>query len=160
MKGLWIRLCSFPWSLEVWVKHASIWRQNSGKTHSTYHDDKEVFLSFHLNRTLLNKWHKGRIHHLKEKWYLNGLHWTSCVHLVLIVYSDSFSIRVFFHNHSRNTGLQGMVEGICLTPHHHFQPLHSRLDISRAITAESSPMHIGSSSRTRTGNLWFQSASC
>ena len=65
-----------------------------------------------------------------------------------------FSIGVFFHNHSRITGLQGKGEGIYLTPHHHFHPLHRHLDISRAITAESSPLDIGSS-RTRTGNLWF-----
>ena len=32
------------------------------------------------------------------------------------------------------------------------------LDISRPITAESSPLQIGSS-RTRTGNLWFPSVS-
>ena len=28
-------------------------------------------------------------------------------------------------------------EGISLTPHYHFHPLHRRLDISRAITAGS-----------------------
>ena len=39
-----------------------------------------------------------------------------------------------------------------------FHPLHRHLDIGRAITAESSPLHIASS-RTRTGNLWFPSAS-
>ena len=33
------------------------------------------------------------------------------------------------------------------------------LDISRAITAESSPLHI-SSSQTRTKNLWFSTKSC
>ena len=38
--------------------------------------------------------------------------------------------------------------------HYHFHPLHRHLDISRAITAGSSPLHIASS-RTRTGNLWF-----
>ena len=48
--------------------------------------------------------------------------------------------------------------GIPLTPHYHFQPLHRHSDISRAIIAESSPLHIGSS-RTRTGYLWFPSAS-
>ena len=37
-------------------------------------------------------------------------------------------------------------------------PVHRHLDISRVITAESSPLHIASS-RTRTGNLWFPSAS-
>ena len=36
-------------------------------------------------------------------------------------------------------------------------PLHRHLDISRAVTAESSPLHI--SSRTRTRNLRFSSAS-
>ena len=69
-----------------------------------------------------------------------------------------FSIWVFFHEHSRITGLQGKGEGISLTPHYHFHPLHRQLNISRAITAESSPLHIASS-RTRTGNLWFPSAS-
>ena len=37
--------------------------------------------------------------------------------------------------------------------------LHRNLDISRTITADSSPLHIVSS-RTRPGNLWFPSASC
>ena len=69
-----------------------------------------------------------------------------------------FSIWVFFHNHSRITGLLGKGEGISLTPHDHFHPFHRHLGISRAITAESSPLHI-SSRRTRTENLWFSSAS-
>ena len=69
-----------------------------------------------------------------------------------------FSIRVFFHEHSRITGLQGKGEGISFTPLYHFHPLHRHLDISRAITAESSPLH-KASSRTRTGNLWSPSAS-
>ena len=69
-----------------------------------------------------------------------------------------FSIGVFFHEHSRITGLQGKGEGISLTPHYHFHPLHRHLDISRAITADSAPLHIGSC-RTRTGILWFPSAS-
>ena len=62
---------------------------------------------------------------------------------------------VFFHEHSRITGLQGKGEGISLTPHYHFHLLHRHLDISRAITAESSPLHIACS-RARTGNLGFQ----
>ena len=56
-----------------------------------------------------------------------------------------FSIWVFAHDHSRITGLQGKGEGISLTPHYHFHPLHRHFDISRAITAESSPLHIASS---------------
>ena len=74
------------------------------------------------------------------------------------LYFFFFSVWVFFHDHSLITGLQGKGEGISLTPHYHFHLLHRHLDISRAITAESSPLHIASS-RTRTGNLWFPSAS-
>ena len=40
----------------------------------------------------------------------------------------------------------------------YFHQLHRHLDNSRAITAESSPLHVASS-WTRTGNLWFPSAS-
>ena len=53
---------------------------------------------------------------------------------------------------------RGRGEGISLTPHCHFHPFNRHLDISRAITAESSPLHIAST-RTRTGNLWFPRAS-
>ena len=69
-----------------------------------------------------------------------------------------FSIWVFLHEHVRITGLQLKREGISLTPHYYFHPLHRHLDISWVITAESSPLHIASS-RTRTENLWFPSAS-
>ena len=61
----------------------------------------------------------------------------------------------FFHKNSRITGLQGKGEGISLTSHYHFQPLHRHLDISWEITAESPTLSIASS-RTRSGNLWFQ----
>ena len=70
-----------------------------------------------------------------------------------------FPIWVFFHEHSRFTGQQGKGEGIYLTPLYHFHPLHRHLDISQVITAKSSPLHIAGSP-TRTGNLWFPSASC
>ena len=45
-----------------------------------------------------------------------------------------FSMGVFFHEHSQTTGLQGKEEGISLTPHYHFLPLHRHLDISPSIT--------------------------
>ena len=61
-----------------------------------------------------------------------------------------YYIWVVFHEHSRITGLQGKGEGISLTPHYHFHPLYRHLDISRAITADSSPLHLVST-RTRTG---------
>ena len=66
----------------------------------------------------------------------------------------SFSIWVFFHEHSRITGLQGKGEGIFLTPPYHFSPLQRHLEISREITAESSPLHIASD-KTRTEFLGF-----
>ena len=61
-----------------------------------------------------------------------------------------FSIWVFFHNHLQITGLQAKGEGISLAPHYQFHSLHRLLDINWAITAETSTLRIGSSSRTRT----------
>ena len=55
-----------------------------------------------------------------------------------------FLLRPFTNHRTAGEG-----EGISLTPHYHFHPLHRHLDISRAITAESSPLHIASS-QTRT----------
>ena len=69
-----------------------------------------------------------------------------------------FLSRFFFHDHSRITRLQGKGESISLTPHYHFHLLHRHFGISWTITAESSPLYIGSS-QTRARNLWFPSAS-
>ena len=69
-----------------------------------------------------------------------------------------FFIWVFLQEHSWFTGRQRKEEVISLSPLYHFYPLHRHLDISRAITAESSPLHIANS-QTRTGNLWFPSVS-
>ena len=41
-----------------------------------------------------------------------------------LYYKPFFSIWVFFHEHSRITGLQGKGKGISLTPHYLFHPLH------------------------------------
>ena len=65
--------------------------------------------------------------------------------IYLFLFFIFFSILVFFYNHSQITGLLGNGEGISLTPHYHFRSLYRHLVISRAITAESSPLHIGSS---------------
>ena len=51
----------------------------------------------------------------------------------------------FFHEYSRIKGLQGKGEGIFLTYHYHFHRLCRPLDISWAITARGSPLHIASS---------------
>ena len=67
-----------------------------------------------------------------------------------------FFFWVFFGEHSRFTGQQGKGEAISLTSLYHVHPLHRHLDISRAITADSSLVHIASSC-TRTGKLWFPS---
>ena len=80
--------------------------------------------------------------------------------VVLCIHSHIFfSILVFFHVHSRFTGQLGKGKGIYLTPLNHFHPLHRHLDISRVITAGSSPLHI-SGSKTRTRNLLSPIASC
>ena len=67
-----------------------------------------------------------------------------------------FSIWVFFHEHSRITGLQGKGENIPLTPHYHFYPIHRHLDISRAITAESSLLHIYLAAELEPGTFGFR----
>ena len=51
----------------------------------------------------------------------------------------------FFQEHSLFTGQQEKGEGIYLTPLYHLNPLHRHLDISRTITADSSPLHIACS---------------
>ena len=48
----------------------------------------------------------------------------------------------YLSHYLRIKGLQGKGEGISLTSHYHFHPLHRHLDISLAITAEGSPPHI------------------
>ena len=68
---------------------------------------------------------------------------------------DVFFTWVFFHEHSRFTGQHGKGEGIYLTPLYHFRLLHGHLDISRAIAARSSRLHIATS-RTRTETFRFQ----
>ena len=83
---------------------------------------------------------------------------------ILPVIFCTFSVFFFFLpgfsftniHHPRDSTGKG--EGIYLTPLYHFQPLHRHLDISRAITAEVSPLHIASC-RSRTRSLWFPSAS-
>ena len=69
-----------------------------------------------------------------------------------------FFYAVFFYEHSWFTGQQGKGKAIFLIPLYQFHPFHKHLDISRVITSESSSLHIASS-QTRTGNLWFTSAS-
>ena len=59
----------------------------------------------------------------------------------MVFFLSGFSFTII-HDHSRITGLQGNGEGIFLTSHYHFHPVHRHSDISRAITAESSPLHI------------------
>ena len=58
-----------------------------------------------------------------------------------------FPIWVFFHEYSRMEVLHGKEEGISLAPQYHFHQLHRHLDIlnvSGAVTAESSPLYIDS----------------
>ena len=84
------------------------------------------------------------------------MEWVFC-NLVILIF---FSIWVFFREHSWFTGQEGKGGGYLfyLTPLYHFHPLHRHLDINRVIAIESSPLCIASN-RTRTGNLWFLSAS-
>ena len=71
-------------------------------------------------------------------------------HLFFPYMNFFISIWVFFHDHSRITGLQGKGAGISLPTHFHFHLLHKHLDISRAITAERLP------SRLESGTFGFR----
>ena len=77
---------------------------------------------------------------------------TKNIYIYIYIY---FFIRVLFHEHSRITGLQRKGEGISLSPSNHFHPLHRHLEISRTVTAESSPLPIAST-WTRIGNFDFR----
>ena len=61
---------------------------------------------------------------------------TNCCSVILFFYLGFLSQT--FTNH--RTAVEG--EGISLIPHYHFHQLCRHLDISRAIAAESSPLHI------------------
>ena len=74
----------------------------------------------------------------------------SRVDQVKSVEEPSFFYQGFISRTFTNHRLQGKGEGISLTPHYHFHPLHTHWDISREITAESS----------RLSSRLFPSASC
>ena len=68
-----------------------------------------------------------------------------CIDIICLFQLDEnvlifFSISVFFHEHSQFTGQQEKGEAISLIPLYHFHPLYRHLDITRGITAESSPL--------------------
>ena len=69
-----------------------------------------------------------------------------------------FSICVFFREHSQFTEQQSKGKAISLTCLYHFYLFHRYLYISQVIAGESSSLQIASS-RTRTGDFWFPSAS-
>ena len=83
---------------------------------------------------------------------------TSSFGILKTIYYNFFFYLGFIYGHSPVTGQQIKGKGISLTPLYHFHPLHRHLDISRVITAESSPLNIASN-LTLTWNLYFPSAS-
>ena len=44
-----------------------------------------------------------------------------------------FCILLFFHNYSRIIGRKGKDDGISLTPHHYFLPLHRHLSLAERL---------------------------
>ena len=83
--------------------------------------------------------------------------------IVILMLSLRLTITIFFLSgfsimniHDHRTAGEG--RGYSLSPLYHFHPLRRHLDISQAITAESSPLHIASSG-TRARSIWFPRAS-
>ena len=98
-----------------------------------------------------------KLQRLKTK-YLVLLHSHSRDKTKFIELCLFFSMWVFFHEHSQITGLHRKRKGISLSLHYHFHSLLRHLDISQAITMESSPLHIVNS-WTWPRNLQFMGAS-
>ena len=134
--------------------------------------NKKVAIPWKDGRSLPNKILKNyrRLYQQrKNMWTKKGtdsgcfaiIHFDKSTTKVNIVYDGFFfvfSFGVSFHEHSRITEMQGKWEDIPLTPQFHFHLLYSHLDFSRAITADSSPLHIANS-QTQTGNLRLPGAS-
>ena len=149
------------WNLISWIV-GQVGRQTSCRDLSFRHQKKDPSVALPITHTECNiedftKMVDDLFPYFMEWWmiYIPLFILQNYFHIMYIGFF--FSIWVFFHNHSRITGLQEKGEGISLTPHYHFHRLHRYLDISRAITEESSPLHIGSS-WTRTENFWFPNA--
>ena len=108
-------------------------------------------LSFYLikNRPRKNWLRKSLGKKYDAQYFIFG----TCPHIYIFFFYLGFLSRTFTIH-----GTAGEGGGYLLTPLYHFHLLHRHLDISRAIAAGSSPLHIAGS-RTRTGNLWFPSAS-
>ena len=97
--------------------------------------DKKTLIVFNLRLSLTfpSSYNLPKVNNKKK----SHIYMRSCF---LFVYF--FSIWVFFQEHSRFTGQQGKGKAVSLGPLDHFHQLHIHLYISRAITAESSPLHI------------------
>ena len=75
------------------------------------------------------------------------------IHVVVFFFYLGFLLRTFTNHRTAGEGGGHFFNSSLPLP-----SASQTLSISRAITAESSPLHIASS-RTQTGNLWFPSAS-
>ena len=89
---------------------------------------------------------------LLEKAFVTSFTWLTASSSFFFLSGFSFT-----NNHDSQES-RGRGRLISVIPFYHFHPLHRHLDISQAITADSSPLHIVSS-RSQTGNLWFPYAS-
>ena len=175
-------LCLFattdiPAGTELWYsfgdpKKVNLWWRNDVRLLFTYYCIEHKFC---LHNLFLDN--KPPIRSLYYNWTLVSLKWwakylISCfdiINIITVYWGIHSKFRYtsfllfffhlgFFHKHSQFIGQLGEGEVISLSSLYHFHPLHRHLDISRSITAESSPLHIASS-RTRTGNFWFPSGS-
>ena len=122
------------------------------------HCFQRLFKTYYLLSDFFRACQGVLIRNLRDSWLLNSLLLLSVMSKTDINIIHLFFIWAFFHKHSPFTGQQGKGQGISLSPLYHFYPLHRHLDISGAINAESSPLHIACS-RIRTGNLWFPNTS-
>ena len=115
-----------------------------------------IYKLFFFINAICNKYHFPYVRDLAVKF----LSYYDCTFMLLLCHSraDQQQFIYFLSQTFTNHRTAGEGEGISLTPHYHFHPLHRHLDISWAITAESSLQHIANC-RNRTRNIWFPSTS-
>ena len=122
-----------------------------------YNKKRKCFIAIRMSVTYHNKLgsEKCLTHGSTVFCSSRGILWKiSYVFHPIRIVSYFFFIWIFFHDHSRITGLQGKKEDIFLSPLYHLHPLHRHLHINQAITAESSSLY-RAGNQTWTGNPLF-----
>ena len=137
------KICTIPYMFNL-LKDTS---HNS----QTYSDNSSAICKFQFPNSCFGKFENSKAYSLMMGLFakiINEFQLLNSFIFYLGVLSRTYTIH-------RQSGKGKAI--VSLTPLYHFRSLHKHLDINRAITGESSPLHIAGS-LTRTGKFWFTSA--